>query len=435
MSDAIKALLRQQLAKFVPDPRTLRALEQALQVLEEISPNVFVEIGNAAASAQSSANQALGDIASVAQSALVQIGATDDKATTALQQVANLAQIASVNATASENKAVLALDLVSKLQKEFATNGMTAESRANQALGQIAALTQEAAICCSIATNKAIQALQQIAALEQVAAINAVIADNHAKQALQSLEVFKQSSDVNAIATEAKANQALESLNNIQQLTAVNNSATEAKANQALESINNIQQLASINNAAIEAKANQALSLLKEISQSLQLLALAPPVKPAKRARYGQFYDTTVQTAAAINTAYAITFNTTDISYGVYLGSPTSRVYIDTESLYNFQFSIELDKTSGGTGAFYVWPRINGVDVADSCSQFHVQGNNAEVFVAANFFFRLKAGDYVEIMWAVTDTSVQLQYFAASAFAPAIPSIILTVSNNVEGAP
>lgn len=385
MSDAIKALLRQQLAKFVPDPRTLRALEQALQVLEEISPNVFVEIGNAAASAQSSANQALGDIASVAQSALVQIGATDDKATTALQQVANLAQIASVNATASENKAVLALDLVSKLQKEFATNGMTAESRANQALGQIAALTQEAAICCSIATNKAIQALQQIAALEQVAAINAVIADNHAKQALQSLEVFKQSSDVNAIATEAKA--------------------------------------------------NQALSLLKEISQSLQLLALAPPVKPAKRARYGQFYDTTVQTAAAINTAYAITFNTTDISYGVYLGSPTSRVYIDTESLYNFQFSIELDKTSGGTGAFYVWPRINGVDVADSCSQFHVQGNNAEVFVAANFFFRLKAGDYVEIMWAVTDTSVQLQYFAASAFAPAIPSIILTVSNNVEGAP
>lgn len=410
MSDAIKALLRQQLAKFVPDPRTLRALEQALQVLEEISPNVFVEIGNAAASAQSSANQALGDIASVAQSALVQIGATDDKATTALQQVANLAQIASVNATASENKAVLALDLVSKLQKEFATNGMTAESRANQALGQIAALTQEAAICCSIATNKAIQALQQIAALEQVAAINAVIADNHAKQALQSLEVFKQSSDVNAI-------------------------ATEAKANQALESLNNIQQLASINNAAIEAKANQALSLLKEISQSLQLLALAPPVKPAKRARYGQFYDTTVQTAAAINTAYAITFNTTDISYGVYLGSPTSRVYIDTESLYNFQFSIELDKTSGGTGAFYVWPRINGVDVADSCSQFHVQGNNAEVFVAANFFFRLKAGDYVEIMWAVTDTSVQLQYFAASAFAPAIPSIILTVSNNVEGAP
>jgi hypothetical protein len=35
-------------------------------------------------------------------------------------------------------------------------------------------------------------------------------------------------------------------------------------------------------------------------------------------------------------------------------------------------------------------------------------------------------------MWAVDNTGVQLQTFAASAFYPAVPSIILTVTNNIS---
>jgi len=176
--------------------------------------------------------------------------------------------------------------------------------------------------------------------------------------------------------------------------------------------------------------------LINEIAQlqsQIQALQVTPPPREFKRSRYGQFYDTTSQTAAAINTPYAITFDTTDVSNGVYIGSPTSRVYVDERGIYNFLFSIQLDKTTGGTGIFWVWPRINGVDVPNSNSQLRLQGNNAEQLATIGYFFPLNAGDYVEVMYAVDDVTVVVQAFASSAFYPAVPSIILTVSNNIEG--
>lgn len=170
-----------------------------------------------------------------------------------------------------------------------------------------------------------------------------------------------------------------------------------------------------------------------ELQKQIEGLQVTPPLRQFKRARYGQFLDTTTQTAAVANTAYAITFNTTDISEGVYIGSPTSRIYVDEPSIYNFIFSIQLDKTSGGGANFWIWPRINGVNVPNSASQLQIQGNNAEVFTAAAFFFNLAAGDYVEFMFEVSDTSVELAYFASTAVHPAIPSIIVTVTDNIKG--
>lgn len=174
---------------------------------------------------------------------------------------------------------------------------------------------------------------------------------------------------------------------------------------------------------------------LANLFADVQGLALSPPVTPQlKRARYGSFYDTTTQTATTINTAKAITFNTTDLSNGVYIGSPTSRIYVDTPGIYNYDMSFQLDKTSGGVGNFYIWFRLNGVDVANSASYIQIQGNNHEIFSSLNYFFDLNVGDYVEIMFSVSTLSVELAAFAAAAPVPAIPSIILTVANNIEGA-
>lgn len=174
---------------------------------------------------------------------------------------------------------------------------------------------------------------------------------------------------------------------------------------------------------------------LANLTTDVQGLALSPPVTPQlKRARYGSFYDTTTQLGTTINTAKAITFNTTDLSNGVFLGTPTSRVTVDTAGVYNYDMSFQLDKTSGGVGNFFIWFRLNGVDVANSASYIQIQGNNAEIFSSLNYFFDLKAGDYVEIMFSVSDLSVELAAFAAAAPVPAIPSIILTVANNIEGA-
>jgi hypothetical protein len=206
-----------------------------------------------------------------------------------------------------------------------------------------------------------------------------------------------------------------------------------ATANEALAQLAALAQESAINCALAENKANQALELLDNLTKAVEGLQMAPPPREFKRSRYGSFYDTTTQTATTINTAKAITFNNTDLSSGVYLGTPTSRVYVDTPGIYNFDTSFQLDKTAGGTGLFYLWFRLNGVDVPDSASQIRIQGNNAEIFSSLNYFFDLNAGDYVEIMYSVNDLSVQLLAEAAAAPHPGIPSIILTVANNIEG--
>ena len=232
---------------------------------------------------------------------------------------------------------------------------------------------------------------------------------------------------------QATANDALAQIAALAQELAVSDSVSDVKATQALDQIAMLAQETSVSIASAENKANQALALIGQLATAVEGLQMSPPPREFKRARYGQFYDTTTQIAAAINTPYAITFNTTDVSNGVFLGTPSSRVTVDTEGVYNFLFSIQLDKTSGGTGIFWVWPRINGVNVPDSNSQVQIQGNNAEQLVTVGYFFKLKAGDYVEIMYAVNDVSVQVEAFPASAFYPSVPSIILTVSNNIQG--
>ena len=147
--------------------------------------------------------------------------------------------------------------------------------------------------------------------------------------------------------------------------------------------------------------------------------------------RYGYFYDTTTQTAASINTAYGMTFNSVGFSRGVTIGTPTSRIYVDRPGLYNIQFSAQLDKTSGGTAFIYIWLRHNSVDVDYSATQIRIQGNNAEIVAAWNFIQLMNTGDYFELMWSTDDTDCQLLATAASAPVPSIPSVILTVTNNL----
>jgi hypothetical protein len=176
------------------------------------------------------------------------------------------------------------------------------------------------------------------------------------------------------------------------------------------------------------------LPQVDELDKRIQALECLPPPREFKLSRYGSFYSTATQTATTINTAKGITLNTTDLSSGVFLsGSPQSRINVDTDGIYNLQLSIQLDKTSGGTAEFYIWFRKNGVDVTNSASQIRIQGNNAEIFSALNYFFSLKAGDYVEIMFSVTDLSAELLAVPAAAPHPGIPSIIVTVSNNIQG--
>jgi len=143
---------------------------------------------------------------------------------------------------------------------------------------------------------------------------------------------------------------------------------------------------------------------------------------------YGAFHDSTTQTAAATGTAYAVTFNSTDLSNEVTVGSPTSRIVVANAGIYNFQFSLQLDKASGATGHTYIWARVNGTDIPSSASEVSVQGTSAENIAAWNFVLEMDATDYFQLMWSVDDTNIQIKAGAAAAPVPAIPSAILTAT-------
>jgi hypothetical protein len=211
-------------------------------------------------------------------------------------------------------------------------------------------------------------------------------------------------------------------------LDEINIEAGNANAN-ANEANDSIQRLLDSLDRGPPAASQEQIAALQEQITGLQQM---PPPRQNRTPRYGSFYDTTTQTAAVINTAYAMTFNTTDLSFGVTIGSPTSRIYIDRPNVYNVQFSAQVDKTAGGVGLVWIWLRKNGTNVPDSSGQIRIQGNNAELVVGWNYIIELNAGDYIELMWEVDDTSVILLADPASAVHPSVPSIILTVTDNIS---
>lgn len=156
--------------------------------------------------------------------------------------------------------------------------------------------------------------------------------------------------------------------------------------------------------------------------------------------RYGSYYDTTTQTAAVINTGYPITLNSVanklndgPMQYGVKRGTVTSQIYVDISANYNIQFSLQLTSTNAIDKNITVWLRVNGVDVDNSATVITLSGTNVNTVAAWNFVINLTVGDYFELIWASSNTNVSIRSAAATAYCPAIPGVILTVTSLVGG--
>jgi hypothetical protein len=149
---------------------------------------------------------------------------------------------------------------------------------------------------------------------------------------------------------------------------------------------------------------------------------------------YGAFSDTTDQTAANTTTAYAVTFDTSDLSNGVTL-SNSSRLNVAQAGIYDIQFSIQFKNTTNDGQDVDVWFRKNGTNIDNSNSRFHVvarksTGDPSHLIGALNLFVSLAANDYVEIMWRPTDIGISIEHFATSSSPtrPAVPSVITTLT-------
>jgi hypothetical protein len=156
-------------------------------------------------------------------------------------------------------------------------------------------------------------------------------------------------------------------------------------------------------------------------------IGLDPPLLPPPPRYYGAFFDTTTQTAAVINTAYAVTFNNTRSAFGVRRGTTTSEITFDNPGVYTVQVRAQVEKPSASSALLFLWGQHNGVAVPNSATIHQVHNNTAEIGATADFTLVVGAGDRFELMWSVDDTTVVLQASAAAAPVPAVPSVVLTV--------
>ena len=131
-------------------------------------------------------------------------------------------------------------------------------------------------------------------------------------------------------------------------------------------------------------------------------------------------------TAAAVNTAYALTY-TPSLQDGIVNGTPASRLVVDEAGYYEISFSAQISSTSGSSVKFYFWPRVNGVDVPGATMINTLHNNGASLVTGRTAAFEFDAGDYIEAMWAVDSTQGFLEAAAATAFSPAAPASTISI--------
>jgi hypothetical protein len=140
----------------------------------------------------------------------------------------------------------------------------------------------------------------------------------------------------------------------------------------------------------------------------------------------GSFHSTETQTNL-ITQGNEFTYNVTDISNGITIQN-NSHITFANAGRFNLQFSAQLDKTDSGQDTVEIWLRKNSVNVPWTNTIIDVNNNNGKAVAAWNFIIEPSAGDYYELMWFSTDTSMRILAQPVNS-RPAVPSIILTVTH------
>ena len=144
---------------------------------------------------------------------------------------------------------------------------------------------------------------------------------------------------------------------------------------------------------------------------------------------HASFYRTTDVTAAATNTAYAITYDAPSGNVGIERdATDPSKIVFSEAGEYLLMFSAQITSSSASTVNFYFWPRLNGVDAPNNTMINSLHNNGATFVTSRSAKFDVTAGDYLQVMWATSNTSGRLDATAATAFSPAAPASTLHIT-------
>lgn len=149
---------------------------------------------------------------------------------------------------------------------------------------------------------------------------------------------------------------------------------------------------------------------------------------------HGQFSDSTSQVAASTTVAYPITFNTTNLSYGVTVVS-NSRLTVEFAGVYNLEFRVQMQNLDSAPQDIEIWARKNGTNIASTNSRFGLAARKSagvpfHIIGSLGLVLSLSATDYVELVWNTTSLNASIEAYAAGVTPtrPAVPSVIAAMS-------
>jgi hypothetical protein len=145
-----------------------------------------------------------------------------------------------------------------------------------------------------------------------------------------------------------------------------------------------------------------------------------------KQFNHGAFSSTATQTLPGANQSASFQYDTIDVTDGVTYNN-NSRIQFPNDGVYNIQFSAQIEVASNAQDV-YIWLKKNGSNIANTATRVHIDKANASAVAAWNWIYPFVNADYAEIAWQSTDSAAELLAEAASGNIPAIPSVIVTVT-------
>ncbi len=144
---------------------------------------------------------------------------------------------------------------------------------------------------------------------------------------------------------------------------------------------------------------------------------------------YGSFFDTSLQSNPVANVARSVRYNSVAEADGISIVEG-SKIKISKTGVYNFQFSIQIYKTDGGTDTMDFWLIKNNQIVDDTNTRMTLIDKNYYAVAAWNYVVSGTSGDEFELNWSSADTAASL--YTSGPFTnpirPRIPAVILTVT-------
>lgn len=419
-------LTRDQLASFLKDHEQIKQFENLFKVADTIAPDVVNEVSIAAGIAQSSAAQALDEVAALAQNASLDDAVMNAKIQQALDAIGRLNNVVDMleSAPAIQNNNSIVADYIDfnnnpphfDRARRLVWNNVDQTADLGMDYGVIQQIGQE--VYARVANTTGVTIPNGTVVGFVGSTLNALLVSPYLADGAQpSLYIV-------GIMTHDLPDSGQKGYCTTWGFVRNMNTSAFAVGDLLYASPTVAGALTNVKPTAPHNVIPIAACIISDAVNGV--IFVRPTIEQQKY--YGVFTKTTGQTPAATNTEYLLTFDNTQLSNGIAIGTPASRITVPQSGLYNFDATIQLTSGSSSAKNIWVWWKKNGSNVPNSARIVTSDINNGYIPIALSEFFSLAANDYMEIAFASDSTNITVDAVAATAFAPSAPSIVLNVT-------